>query len=124
MEEKKEKAKEVKKPARKRVKKERVSPLIKEINVMLETGKYSFGFRKAYKELFVGNPQAVIIAEGSRKDIKEDIEKYAEEGDIPLLRFKGNSLELGSVCGKSYPISVIIVKDVGKSRILEIAEKG
>ncbi len=115
--------KTTKRPARKRTKKEKVSPVVKEITVMIETGKYVLGYRRAYKEMLLGNSKIVIVANGSRKDIKEDLVKYAEEGKIPLIEFKGNSLELGSICGKSHPVSVIVVFDQGKSKLLDLAKK-
>ncbi len=122
LEETKLKSKEGKKPARKRVKKDRVSPLIKEINIMLETGKYSFGARRAKRELLVGETKVVILADKSKKEVKEDITYYCKKGNIPLITFEGTSLELGSVCGRAHPVSVIVVFDEGKSKLVEIAK--
>ena len=117
-------AKVVKKPARKRTKKEKVSPLIREIGVLLETGKYAFGSRKAIVDAMLGKAKLFIVAERMDKHLKEDLERYAKKSGVKLIPFKGNSLELGAVCGKAYPISVISVYDAGKSKLLEWKDAG
>lgn len=110
---------EIKPPARKREKKERVSPIIKEIGVVLETGKYDFGSRKAKIETLKGEVKLLILAKIMDKHTREDLLHYSELSEIPQIDFEGNSLELGSVCGKSYPISALIIYDTGKSKIMQ-----
>jgi large subunit ribosomal protein L30e len=43
--------------------------------------------------------------------------------NVPLIQFEGNSMELGSVCGKPFPVSVLSVFEEGSSNILELAKK-
>ncbi len=118
MEEKEEK--KVKKLVRKRKKKTKVSPVEKEIRLLIETGKVLIGSRKGLRELLVGNPKAVIYASNIPEELINDIEYYADEGNITRLKFPGTSLELGKLCGKPFPVSLITVYDEGESNLSKL----
>jgi len=99
-----------------------VSSLGNEIKLLLKTGKVIIGMRKALKALKLGKAKAVIIASKIPKQIEEDVLYYAKLGNIPVIRFDGTSYELGTLCGKFFPITTIAVLDPGESRILELGE--
>ncbi len=120
MEEEKVEKKKVKRLVRKRKKKSKVSPIEKEIRLLIETGKVLIGSRQGIRELLIGNPKAVIYASNIPKELILDIEYYADEGDIIKLRFPGTSLELGKLCGKPFPVSLITVYDEGESDLSKL----
>lgn len=114
--------KDVKKLIRKRKKKTKVSPIEKEIKLLIETGKVIIGSKKGIRELLVGNPKAVIYASNIPKELISDIEYYADEAKIIRLKFPGTSLELGKLCGKPFPVSLITVYSEGESNLSKLKE--
>ena len=91
-----------------------------EIRRAVDTGKVNFGEKQAEKNILKGNGELIIISSNAKKLLKERLQHYAKLSEIPFYEFQGTSTELGSVCGKPFPVSVITVLNKGKSEILEI----
>ncbi len=108
---------------RRKSKKEREDPLVREIRLTVESGKVEFGYRKGVRNALLGKAKLFVIAKNTPVDIKSDVLKYAKLSGIPVLEFKGTTMELGSVCGKPFPVSVLSVYDPGNSDILKMAEQ-
>lgn len=87
------------------------------IKTIVRGGKVVIGYRKASKMLKLGRLKAVILAEGSPKTIASDIKYYARIGGVPLVIYKGSSMDLGGLLGKPFPVSVIGVIDLGNVSI-------
>lgn len=92
----------------------------KEIRRAVDTGKVMFGYRSAEKSILKGKGEIVIISKNCPKRLSERIRQVSQTGKIPLFEFDGTGLELGSICGKPFLISTILVLDTGKSKVLEI----
>jgi large subunit ribosomal protein L30e len=101
---------------RKREKKEKISPLEKEIRLLIESGKIGFGTRKGLASVLLGKAKGIIFASNIPKETVEDIMYYSsmEEG-LAQLPFAGTSIELGKLCGKPYPVSVIAIYEFGET---------
>ena len=93
-----------------------------EIKLLLKTGKVVIGARRAIRAIKLGKAKAVIIASKIPKRIEEDVKYYAKLGNIPIVRFNGTSYELGTVCGRLFPITTIAVLDPGESGIMELGK--
>jgi len=98
-----------------------VTGLEGEIKQVLKTGKYILGYRKSIRAIKTGKAKAVVIASKIPKWMEDDVTYYAKLGDIPVIKFKGTSYELGMVCGKPFPVAVMAILDPGTSRIIELA---
>lgn len=98
-----------------------VTGLEGEIKQVLKTGKYILGYRKSIRNIKMGKAKAVVIASRIPKWMEDDIMYYARLGEIPVIKFKGTSYELGMVCGKPFPVAVMAVLDPGTSRITDLA---
>ncbi len=94
-----------------------------EIRRAVDTGKVNFGEKQTEKNILKGNGELIIISSNTKKLLKERLENYAKLSEIPFYEFPGTSLELGSVCGKPFPVSVMTVLNKGKSKILEIKDQ-
>ena len=70
-----------------------------EIKSILKKKKVLYGLRESKKALKSGKAENIIIAGESIG--KEEFKDY--------LEFKGNSKELGMICGKPFNISVVAV---------------
>ena len=106
---------------RRKTKKERENPLTMAVRLAVESGKVDFGGRAGIGS--ADNVKLFIVASNAPGDIKEKIESRSKMSNVPLIQFEGNSMELGSVCGKPFPVSVLSVFEEGSSNILELAKK-
>ena len=104
-------------------KKEKENPLSSAIRLAVESGKVGFGSKKAIKDILMGKLKLAVIASNVPVSLFEDAERFGALSDIPLVVFPGTSVELGSICGKPFPVSVIAVYEEGVSNILEFGKK-
>ena len=96
---------------------------VREIRRAVDTGKVLFGTKEAEKSLKNGTARLLIIANNAPKLTMDKLVSFAEMGKIPLYRFAGTGLELGSACGKPFTVSTMTVEGEGKSRVLEIVKE-
>lgn len=92
------------------------------IRVAVDTGKVILGSNKSIQAIKLGNGELVVMAANAPKNLKEDIEVYSKLSEIPVHIFDGSSVELGSICGKPFTVSVLVVQEPGDSNILELKE--
>jgi len=88
----------------------------------IKTGKVWFGANNAIKNVRMGKAKLVIVAENCPKTIREDIEYYCKLSKIPMIIYKGTSLDLGAVCKKPFMVSALTIRELGDSDILKITE--
>jgi large subunit ribosomal protein L30e len=104
-------------------KKETENPLAGAIRLAVESGKVGFGSRTSVKDLLLGKAKMVVVADNVPPALSEDVKRYGGISEIPIVQFPGKSLELGSICGKPFPISVLAVYDEGVSNIMEFGKR-
>ena len=106
---------------RRKSKKEKERPLISAIRLAVESGKVDFGARTGMAD--AGKAKLFVVAQNTPSEIKNKILSCAKTSKVPLIEFDGSSMELGSVCGKPFPVSVLSVYEEGSSNILDLAKK-
>ena len=123
--EKEEKPKKKKKKVirRRKTKKEREKPITVAVRLAVESGKVGFGARTGIMASLMGKAKLFVLASNTPKETKEKVEKYAKLSNIPLIKFDGTSMALGSVCGRPFPVSVLSVYEKGASNIMELVTK-
>jgi large subunit ribosomal protein L30e len=94
----------------------------KAIAAAVKTGKVSFGTNAAVQSAKTGKAKMIILAANCPKDIKEDIEHYSKLSRIPVILYKGASMDLAEVCHKPFIISALTIKETGDSDILKAVE--
>ncbi len=94
----------------------------KAIASAVKTGKISFGTTAAVQSAKTGKAKMIIIASNCPKDIKEDIEHYSKLSRVPVISYKGASMDLAEVCKKPFIISALTIRETGDSEILKAAE--
>ena len=123
-EEAKPKKKKTKKVVRRRkTKKEKEKPITSAIRLAVESGKVEFGARTGMKASLLGQAKLFVMASNTPSEIRQKVEQYCGVSKIPLIVFEGTSMELGSVCGKPFPVTVLSVMDPGASTIMDLALK-
>ena len=90
----------------------------KEMRRAVDTGKVLFGEKSSEKSILKGNGELLILSSNILREKAEKFKHFAKLSEIPVLDFDGTSIELGSVCGKPFMVSAMVVQDKGKSRIL------
>ncbi len=93
------------------------------IRIAVDTGKVSYGTDSAKQALLNKQAKLVIIAENAPQDIKEDINRYAEISEVPVLEFSGSSLDLGAVCGRPHFVATLTIMALGDSDIIKAVKK-
>ena len=93
-----------------------------EIRRAVDTGKVVFGEKQTEKSILKGKPQLIIISSNLPKLKKEKILEIAKVAAVPYYEFKGTGLELGSICGKPFVVSVMAVLNSGKSNVLNLVK--
>ncbi len=82
----------------------------KEIQDAIKAGQVLFGYKESIKSLKLGEAKFVVVSNNMPGEMKKEIEHNANIGKVKVDVFAGNSRELGTFCGKPFPISVIVIK--------------
>ncbi len=95
----------------------------KEIRRAVDTGKVLFGSKESEYALKHGEGQLLVLTQNAPALMAENLVYVASLTQVPVYTFPGNGLSLGSVCGKPYVISALLVLDEGKSKVTALATK-
>lgn len=95
----------------------------REIRRAVDTGKVFFGQRECEKSILKGEGQLVIIGSNTPANVRGKLELQANVSAIPVYGFSGTAAELGAVCGKPFVVSVMVIRDAGKSKVLGLGKK-
>jgi len=93
------------------------------IDSAIKTGRVILGSKSVINALLISNVKLVILSSNCPQDTKERIIYYSKLSGTPYKIINNNSLELGSICGKLFPVSAIGVIDPGESNILKNFDK-
>ena len=77
------------------------------------TGDVRFGLAEARKSVKKGEAKMVVIANNC---ISKDL--VPSQSSAKVLMYQGTNVELGSACGKPFPISALAIVNPGESNIL------
>jgi large subunit ribosomal protein L30e len=84
--------------------------LIEDVQSAVKQGKAVIGYRRSLKEIKSGSPELVVIANNIPEEMKKNVEQNAKVSKLAVKTFDGTSVQLGVICGKSFPISMIAIK--------------
>ena len=85
------------------------SELEKQLKKATKTGKYVVG----RKEVLASLKGSKLLVWSASANISQEILKQSKSFQIPALRFDGDPIALGKVCGIPFKVSVIAVKSAG-----------
>jgi large subunit ribosomal protein L30e len=94
----------------------------KAIASAVKTGKVSFGANSALLNAKTGKAKMIILAANCPQDIKAQIEYYGKLSKVPVVSYKGASMDLANICGKLFIISALSIREPGDSEILKAVE--
>ena len=84
--------------------------LNEEIQAAIKNDKAILGYRESIKFIKLNQPKLVVISNNLPEQIKNEIQHIAELSNGKAEIFEGNSKELGTICGKPFPVSVLTIK--------------
>lgn len=93
-----------------------------ELKNALRSGKVVFGEKESVKTLKQGRGKVVVLASNAKPELKKQVKNLSSITGTPVIEFPGTSLELGYALGKPFPIQVMVIIDVGESRVMELVE--
>jgi len=85
----------------------------------VKTGKVTFGANNAVKNAKLGRGKLILVASNCPRDILEDVTRYSKLSGVPVVIYKGSSIDLGMTCGKPFMVSALTVREPGDSDILK-----
>jgi large subunit ribosomal protein L30e len=94
----------------------------KALATVVKTGKVSFGSNAALQNAKMGKAKMIVLASNCPKDIKEQVEYYGKISKVPIMTYKGTSIDLATVCSKLFIISALSIRETGDSEILKVIE--
>jgi large subunit ribosomal protein L30e len=95
----------------------------KAIATAVKTGKVMLGGSNAAKNAKLGRARMIILSSNCPAVIRDDVNYYAKLSGIPVVIYKGNSIDLGMVCGKPFMVSALTVREPGDSDILKTVQE-
>jgi len=99
-----------------------MSSVDQELRMAINTGRVHLGSKVAVREIRRGRAIMAILSSNCPDQVKDNIENFGKLSEIPVLRHQKDSMDLGILCGKPFPVSTIVINDPGDSKILELAE--
>ena len=95
----------------------------KAIRMAVDTGKVKFGSESALDAVLKTGTKLLIISSNCSEEVGGELKRLARLSEIPVFVFEDSSIELGSVCGKPFPVSALSIFEPGDSSVLELVEK-
>lgn len=80
--------------------------LAERIKEAMKENKIVYGYRKVLKFIRNNKVETVILSNNAPEKVKRMI----MNSNVKVEIFEGGSKEMGTICGKPYPISVIAIK--------------
>jgi large subunit ribosomal protein L30e len=94
----------------------------KAISAAVKTGKVSFGANSAVQNAQTGKAKLIVLAANCPKEVRDDVERYSKLSKLPVIIYKGSSLDLAATCNKPFSISALSIREAGDSEILKLIE--
>ncbi|MCW3992235.1 MAG: 50S ribosomal protein L30e [Candidatus Bathyarchaeota archaeon] len=93
-----------------------------ELRMAVATGRVHLGSKMAAREMRRGRAKLAIVSSNCPEGIRRGLETYGKLDGTPVLRHQKDSLDLGLLCGKPFPVSAIVINDPGDSKILNLVK--
>ena len=93
------------------------------IAIAVRTGKVSLGFKETMEAIRCKKAKMIVFAINLPDDNKRKIQSAAKISGIPLHQHGGSSIDLGVICGKTFTVSALAIKESGDSDILKQGEE-
>merc|ERR1712078_543305 len=93
------------------------------LQLVIKSGKSTFGYNSTIKSLQLGNSKLIIISNNCPSVRKSELEYYAMLSKTGIHHFSGNNVDLGTICGKFFRVCSMSITDSGDSDIIRTKKK-
>jgi len=93
-----------------------------ELRLAVSTGRVHLGSKMAAREMRRGRAKMAIISSNCPEETRESITNLGRLAEISVLEHPKDSLDLGVLCGKPFPVSAIVINEPGDSKILSLVK--
>jgi len=80
------------------------------IQEAVKSKKIILGYRNSIKFIKVKTPKLIVISNNLPESLRKEVEQNAKVGKMKLEVFNGTSRELGTFCGKPFPVSALVIE--------------
>jgi len=84
--------------------------MLDELRNALKEKNIIMGSKRTIKYLKLGNVKIIVLANNCPEEIRKDIEYYAKLSNLKIENFDGTAKQLGTFCGKPFPIATLAIK--------------
>lgn len=81
-----------------------------EVKAAAKAKKLVFGSKSVVKSVKNGGAASVIYASNLPGSVLRDLNHYSNAGGVSIKPFEGNSMELGELLGKPFPVLMLGIK--------------
>lgn len=87
-----------------------MTDLTKTIQEKVKLNQVILGYNRVIKAIKIKNPELIVIANNIPKEKRETIEHNARIAKINVKEFNNDSVNLGLICGKPFPVNVLAIR--------------
>jgi len=85
---------------------------------VMKTGRYHIGLREVLKNL--KDARLVVVSSSLSEEELASIEEGLKGRSVPLIRYEGDSVKLGRVCGLPFRVKAVSVRHPGEASIRKL----
>ena len=84
--------------------------LITEIQSALKEGRAIIGYKKSLEFIKNDSPKMIVMSQNMPEKERAEVEYNAKLSAQKIQIFEGSSKELGVICGKPFPVMLLVIK--------------
>lgn len=96
--------------------------IAKQLKMAVKTGKVSFGCMEALKAARSGRAKLIVLASNCPESERSAILHSAKLSELPVYVYAGSSVDLKTVCEKTFLVAAVAIREPGDSEILKVVE--
>lgn len=95
-----------------------MADLNSDLRMAVDSGNVVLGAEQTMRAITSGKAKLVVVSGKGNARVEADVTHLCGIAGIKVIKFRGNSAELGAVCGKPHSVGSLAVIDAGNSNIL------
>jgi large subunit ribosomal protein L30e len=96
-----------------------MADLNSDLRMAVDSGEVVLGTEQTIRAITSSRAKLVIVSAKGNARTEADIAHMCGIAGIRVMKFNGNSMELGAVCGKPHSVASLAVIEAGDSNILK-----
>jgi large subunit ribosomal protein L30e len=94
----------------------------KAIVAAINSGKVAFGTKEAIQNAKTGKARLIMISSNIPTATQRDLHYYGKLSGVPIVRYRGDGVDLGLTCGKPFAVAALVIRELGNSELLKLVE--